>query len=195
MLQGRRNRKSLCLPRTFQSQMRFRRRQIEAAKKSDFNEQNSYQANAVAGQIATPDTTVLKADPAPSAPAFGNEAMERTRSAVSITAAARPHWRINGAWQPERSYGDGAWQAVLPHEQSKMRVVSVFGDEVWIGGDSSRLYHSADNGTTWNLVVLPDKNGRVHSIAHIHFQTAQSGTVVADDGTVWITSNGGNTWK
>jgi photosystem II stability/assembly factor-like uncharacterized protein len=95
----------------------------------------------------------------------------------------------------ERSFGDGAWQAVLPYEASRMRVVSVFNGEVWIGGENSRLYHSCDNGSTWKLVALPDKNGRAHSIAHVHFLTAQSGTVESEDGTVWTTSDGGATWR
>jgi hypothetical protein len=157
---------------------------IEAAKKSDFTQQNSYQTSLEAGEIRTPGAPVLKDAPATSVSAF-----------VNAAPAVRPHWRINSLGQPEHSFGDGAWQAVLPYEQSRMRVVSVFDSEVWIGGDSSRLYHSTDNGTTWNLVALPDKDGREHSIAHIHFQTVQSGTVESDDGTVWITSNGGSTWK
>ena len=168
---------------------------IESAKQSEVSRQSSYQAGAEVGEMATPATPVLKAAPAQSVPAFVNATTERERSAASITAAARPHWRINGMGQPERSYGDGVWQTVLSHEPSKMRVISVFDGEVWIGGDHSRLYHSIDNGMTWNLIALPDKNGRKHSIAHIHFQTSQSGTVESDDGAVWTTSDGGSTWQ
>ena len=169
--------------------------QIEAARNSDFNQQNSYKTSAEAGEIATPGATALKAAPARSVSAFSSAATARSLSNASIAPAARPHWRINGLGQPERSFGDGDWQAVLPHEPSRMRVVSVFDSEVWIGGDHSRLYHSSDNGSTWNPVALPDKDGREHSIAHIHFQTAQSCTVESDDGTVWTTSDGGSSWK
>ncbi len=168
---------------------------IEAEKKSDFSQQNFYQTSTEAGEVAAPSAPVLKAAPARSVSAFAGVAPARALSSAAIAPTARPHWRINSAGQPERSFGDGAWAAVLPHEPSRMRVVSVFDSEVWIGGDSSRLYHSTDNGATWNLVVLPDKNGREHSIAHIHFQTAQFGTVESDDGTVWTTSDGGSTWK
>jgi hypothetical protein len=168
---------------------------IDAAKRSDLNQQSSYQANAEAGEFATSGATALKAAPARSVSAFAGTEPVRGPSRVPIAPTARPHWRINGLGQPERSFGDGDWQAVLPHEQSRMRVVSVFGSEVWIGGDSSHLYHSADNGVTWNLIDLPRKDGREHSIAHIHFQTTQSGTVESDDGTVWTTSNGGSTWN
>lgn len=169
--------------------------QIESARMPDSSQLNSDQISAVAGEVAAPSATVLKAAPARSVSAFVNAAPAGALSKASIAPFARPHWRINSAGQPERSFGDGAWQEVLPHEQSKMRVVSVFDNEVWIGGDSSRLYHSTDNGATWSLIALPGKDGREHSIAHIHFQTAQSGTVESDDGTVWKTSDGGSSWK
>lgn len=168
---------------------------IEAAKRPDLNQQSSYQTNAEAREYATSGATAMKAAPAASVSAFAGAAPTGGLSRVPIAPIARPHWRINGLGRPERSFGDGDWQAVLPHEQSRMRVVSVFDNEVWIGGDSSRLYHSTDNGTTWNLIALPGKDGREHSIAHIHFQTTQSGTVESDDGTVWTTSNGGSTWN
>jgi hypothetical protein len=168
---------------------------IESAKNSEFSQQSPYQSSAEVGQLATPSAHALKAAQAPSVSAFANVTTERALSAASITASARPHWRINATGQPERSFGDGAWQAVLPQEQSKMRVVSVFDGEVWIGGENSRLYRSTDNGATWNLVALPDKDGRVHSIAHIHFLTAHSGTVESDDGAAWTTLDGGSTWK
>ncbi len=165
---------------------------IDAAKKSDFRQQDSYQTNAEVGGISTSRATVLKAAPSRSISAFVSVAPAGELSKASIV---RPHWRINGLGQPERSFGDGAWQVILPGEQSRMRVVSVFENEIWIGGDNSRLYHSVDNGTNWNPVILPDKDGRKHSIAHIHFQTAQSGTVESDDGAAWTTSNGGSNWR
>jgi hypothetical protein len=172
-----------------------RENQFESAKSSESSSGGLYQPSAVAGQIEPPAEPVLKAAPAPSAPAFVNTITARSLSSASITAAARSHWRIDSAGHPERSFGDGAWQAVLPHETVKMRVVSVLNSEVWIGGDRSRLYHSTDSGTTWNLIALPAIDGKEHSIAHIRFQTAQSGTVESDDGTVWTTNDGGKTWK
>ena len=169
--------------------------QSESSKESELSQLKPQQIGTEAVEVATASVAAKKAAPAPSAPAFMNTVTERALSAASVTSAARPHWRINSLGQAERSFGEGAWQAVLPREPSKMRVVSVFNGEVWIGGDNSRLYHSTDNGATWILVTLPDKDGREHSVAHIHFQNAQSGSVEAKDGTIWTTSNGGNTWK
>jgi hypothetical protein len=113
----------------------------------------------------------------------------------SSAAAARPHWRINDAAQPQRSFADGVWQAVLPDEKSKMHVISVFNSNVWIGGENTALYHSADNGVTWKQITLPQKNGREHAITHIRFQTAQSGKAEAADGTNWTTKDSGATWQ
>lgn len=168
---------------------------FESAKSTESSAGGHYAPSAVAGQLEKPGGPEMKAAPAPSAPAFVNTITERALSSASITAAARSHWRIDSAGHPERSFGDGAWQAVLHNEPTKMRVVSVFNSEVWIGGDRSRLYHSIDNGTTWNLIALPAVDGKEHSIAHIRFQTAQSGTVESDDGTAWTTNDGGRTWK
>lgn len=110
-------------------------------------------------------------------------------------AATRPHWRINSAGQPERSVSDGAWQAALPNEKSKMHVISVFDSDVWIGGENTTLYHSTDNGLIWKQVSLPAKNGSQHTLAQIHFQSAQSGKIESTDSTTWTTEDAGVTWQ
>jgi len=110
-------------------------------------------------------------------------------------AVARAHWRISDTGQAQRSLGNGAWQPVLPDEKSQMRVVSVFGSDVWIGGDNLHLYRSQDDGITWHLVQLPKKAAGARAVTHIHFQGEQAGTVEADNGTRWTTVDGGQTWK
>lgn len=151
-------------------------------------------ANAQLGQAAVHGPSAQNNALAYAPSALSSAAQERT-SPFASTSAQRPHWRINGIGQAERSIGDDAWQSVLPREQSKMRVVSVFGNDVWIGGENARLYHSTDNGATWKLAALPSKDGRTRAIAHIRFQSAQSGVVEAEDGILWTTSNGGVTWN
>ncbi len=76
-----------------------------------------------------------------------------------------------------------------------MRVISVFGSDAWLGGESPRLYHSKDDGNTWHLVELPHKGSGGHAVAHIRFQSELVGTVEAYDGTQWSTVDGGQTWK
>ena len=109
--------------------------------------------------------------------------------------ADRPHWRINDLGQLERSFGDGDWQPVPTRETSKLRVVSVSGSEVWVGGENLRLEHSSDNGNTWQSIKLPPKNGTSQAVTHIRFPTPQEGVIDSDDGTSWNTTDGGRTWK
>jgi hypothetical protein len=109
--------------------------------------------------------------------------------------AVRPNWRINNNGQVERSFGNGAWQVVLKSETSQLRVVVAIDSGVWVGGENLQLYHSIDNGTTWNAIKLPDKNGRLSAIVHIRFQTTQEGAVDSEDGTSWTTTDGGRTWQ
>jgi len=108
---------------------------------------------------------------------------------------AQSNWRINSQGQVEHALGDGTWQSVLTSEKSKMRVVSLIGQNLWVGGENSRLYHSTDNGTTWVAVMLPDKDGRWHVLTQISFQTQQAGKVIAEDGVFWTTEDSGRTWK
>jgi hypothetical protein len=128
--------------------------------------------------------------------AFANSVTARALSHASMAAVStRPHWRIDSAGQAVRSFGNGAWQPVLPNESAKMLVVSVFDLQVWVGGENSRLYRSEDNGNTWILAPLPMKNGLEHEIVHIRFQTQASGVVEASDGTSWTTTDGGVSWQ
>ncbi len=152
--------------------------------------------SALAAKVRTEGSVVQSPVPGQVSSAFANEATARALSNVSVAAvSARPHWRIDSMGQAERSFGAGAWQPVLPNESAKMLVVSVFDAQVWVGGENTRLYHSADNGSTWTLVTLPMKNGLEHGIVHIRFQTQASGVVEASDGTSWITADGGVSWQ
>jgi photosystem II stability/assembly factor-like uncharacterized protein len=113
--------------------------------------------------------------------------------------AARPQWRINEAGQVERSFsgggGNGDWQQVLDAGPAKLRVISVIGNAVWAGGDQLRLYRSLDNGATWNPIQLPPKNGAASAITHVRFQSPLDGKIEAADGSSWVTTDGGATWK
>lgn len=130
-----------------------------------------------------------------SASSFASVQSARPMAKVQAFSMMRPHWRINSIGQVERSVGTSEWQAALPNEKSKMHVVSVFMGSVWIGGENTRVYRSTDNGATWTAVSLPAKNGALHVIDHIRFETAQNGTIEAEDGTTWTTNDGGQNWN
>jgi hypothetical protein len=119
----------------------------------------------------------------------GNPA--RAFSAVSV----RPQWRINEAGQVERSLGNGVWEEVLDAGTSKLRVVSVLRGSVWAGGDKLHLYRSIDNGATWSAVQLPPKGDEANAITHVRFETPLNGQIDATDGSSWVTTDGGITWK
>ena len=144
---------------------------------------------------ATPPALVSPVASARSSPAFAAMSKASRLTEAQSLDSAHPHWRIKSSGQAERVIGDGAWQPVLTNEKSKMRAVAVFGNDVWIGGEDLRLYHSSDNGTTWSLVSLPGTTSGDHAITHIVFQTQQAGSVEADDGSSWTTADGGKTWK
>jgi hypothetical protein len=158
-------------------------------------------------QIATQDdqlhgTSSARAKPS-AAPAYSNAAQAPALAGVGAAGSlagfsgriARAHWRIDDAGRAERSLGNGAWRPVLSDESAKMRVVSVSGSSVWLGGENLRLYHSEDDGATWRLVPLPNKDTGAHAVTHIRFQGELAGTVDADDGTQWSTVDGGLIWK
>jgi hypothetical protein len=146
---------------------------------------------------ASPKTYSAHADQAANTPssAFANAVTTQALAKAAATPIARPHWRINRQGQPERSYGRGPWQAVLPTDAATMRVLATAVTDVWIGGENAQLYHSSDNGQTWSRIALPEKNGPVHSLAHIQIDSPADITIRASDATTWTTSNGGASWK
>ena len=164
------------------------------AMQPDLRQQNSRIESSSAGVVSRGGVLVRPSPPATASSAFAGAELGAMDKA-SVAAVARPHWRINSIGQPERSLGDEEWKVVLPDEKARMRVVSVFDGSVWIGGENTRLYRSPDNGFTWNQVALPQKKGSDHVIAHIRFQTSQTGTVEAADGVTWTTADGGTSWN
>jgi hypothetical protein len=126
--------------------------------------------------------------------AFSNKVTANALAAAPAAGLARPHWRINDQGQPERAFGEGSWQPVLPEEKSKMRVLSVASGEVWVGGENDRVYRSRDEGATWLPILLPAKSGSPHTIIHIRFEAKNTGTIEAADGTTWNSEDGGTTW-
>jgi hypothetical protein len=115
------------------------------------------------------------------------------KSAMKADASA--HWRIDVAGHLESSYGQGPWEPVAVASLTKVNVVAVIGGAVWVGGENDALYLSHDRGLTWQGVPLPEKDGRGHTLAHIRFENALSGTVEAADGTKWATADGGTSWR
>jgi len=76
------------------------------------------------------------------------------------------------------------------------RAVAAFGNEVWAGGSAAALYHSGDSGVHWARIV-PFARGVMLTgdISSINFSDPQNGTITTSTGEVWITADGGRTWR
>jgi photosystem II stability/assembly factor-like uncharacterized protein len=76
------------------------------------------------------------------------------------------------------------------------RAVAATGSDVWAGGSSGALYHSADGGNHWTQVV-PAAAGAVLTgdIISLEFADIQHGRASTSTSEVWITTDGGQTWQ
>lgn len=116
-------------------------------------------------------------------------------SAAPQHANARLYWRIDGNGHAQHS-PDGAhnWMDALPNERLRMRVIAVFGMEVWIGGTESHLWRSSNNGSEWSEVVLPAKSTTHPAILHIRSTTEGQYTIEAENGILWSSKDHGRSW-
>lgn len=164
------------------------------------NQASPSAVGGVVGGIVNTAPTARKAEQAygtRNAPSESNSYGDNQplRKMAASAAAIRPHWRIDEQGHLQRSFGTDNWQTVLVNESARIHVVSVVGTRVWVGGENLRLYVSDDNGSSWKVVALPEKNGIAQTITQIHFDTNQVGSIESDKGTVWTTSDGGIGWK
>ena len=106
-------------------------------------------------------------------------------------SAARGKWRISSDGHLERLIGPDYWSRVPVDKDTRFRVVSLVGGNIWAGGSGGALFHSRNGGLNWNRVVL---SGETATVVSIQFDDAQRGTVTTSGGTRWSTSDGGVTW-
>jgi len=76
------------------------------------------------------------------------------------------------------------------------RAVAANGSDVWAGGSSGALYHSADAGNTWTR-VFPSSSGATLTgdIISLEFSEPQHGKLSTSTSEVWSTSDGGQSWQ
>ncbi len=119
----------------------------------------------------------------------------KTQMGMLSVHAVRPQWRIGPQGHLERSITADQWTRVLNDRPVTFRAVAVMGNDVWAGGNGGALFHSPDRGEHWNKVSLAaNSNVETGAIVSIHFDDAQHGVITADDGTNWVTIDGGLTW-
>ncbi len=75
------------------------------------------------------------------------------------------------------------------------RAVAALGSEVWAGGSSAVLYHSADAGAHWTKVQPSQPDAILTGdVTSIQFSDASNGAVITSNAERWITNDAGETW-
>jgi hypothetical protein len=127
--------------------------------------------------------------------------------------ARQANLMINADGALQRSLDDGkTWQVAL-RADSKLLCYTTRGPDVWVGGQAGLLYHSADQGTTWER-VKPNFGGNALTTDVIHIglsrakaaNTASQGAMTVSNiasasiiistanNQVWTSADGGKTW-
>lgn len=116
---------------------------------------------------------------------------------------------INGEFELYTTTDGGTnWVAVpganIPNPNSGnefgyTRQIDISGNHVWFTTSTGRVYHSADQGLTWDVFNTPiaDFGGAVTtgSSANLSFADANNGLIIENNGDVFKTTNGGTTWN
>ena len=106
-------------------------------------------------------------------------------------------WTISADGQLQHSVDSGkTWQPVAVAENGTFRALSANGPDLWVGGASGLLYHSTDAGAHWMQVKPASADATLTAdIAAIEFINVREGKITTSTGEVWITADGGQTWR
>jgi len=128
-------------------------------------------------------------------PGSADQILLNPQTAARAPRATHPQWRITPDGHLEHLAASG-WTRLLANQTATFRVVSVVGDHVWVGGNGGALFHSRDDGQSWEEVALSGLNGRETSIiVAIQFDDPQHGTVTTENGARCTTTDGGTNWN
>lgn len=87
------------------------------------------------------------------------------------------------------------WKRELADQAIVFRVVAMFDNNVWAGGNDGALFHSSDGGENWSRIALgADGKAEGSAIVAILFDNPQQGSIKTEAGTRWDTADGGKTW-
>jgi photosystem II stability/assembly factor-like uncharacterized protein len=106
-------------------------------------------------------------------------------------------WTISSDGQLQHSVDSGkTWQPVVVAENATFRALSANGPDLWVGGASGLLYHSTDAGAHWTQIRPVTADATLTAdIAAIEFIDLRQGKITASTGEVWITTDGGQSWR
>jgi photosystem II stability/assembly factor-like uncharacterized protein len=142
------------------------------------------------------------------------DTVAKAKDPVPTEVSVSPRWAITAVGTLQRSFDDGkTWEDInpatayaavsstkkanaSPNSAPMFRAVAAAGLEVWAGASAGVLYHSVDGGSGWTL-VQPSSTGTILTgdITSIQFPDSQHGSVATSTSEVWITADGGQTWR
>jgi photosystem II stability/assembly factor-like uncharacterized protein len=123
--------------------------------------------------------------------------MAARRKLKSPAASLTPLWNVSPKGQVQRFDGaENAWKEVQVDDDVTFRAIAASDREVWAGGSSGALYHSADGGANWKRVGLTSgANTVTETIVAIQLLDPQHLTVSTASGQQWVTEDGGQHWQ
>lgn len=101
----------------------------------------------------------------------------------------------NGTIQKSND-GGKTWQNVRVDDRARLYALSADGANVWVGGANGALFHSADDGLHWSLVMADDGGIRLSgTITGIDLLGGDSIRLRVQSGGAWLTNDGGLHWR
>jgi hypothetical protein len=125
------------------------------------------------------------------------QALEGRYDAIVANGSAGLRWNVTPDGNVLRSIDAGKnWKAMTIDAKAEFVSVAATGPSIWAGGKHGVLYHSMDVGEHWTRVTPTDRGVILTSdITSIQFDNADQGSVRAGQGEIWLTADGGKSWK
>ena len=133
--------------------------------------------------------------------AFASERLASTAASTNAPGLLRDlkstRWSLSDDGLPQRSFNGGnTWEKVQVDHTTGFRALSAQGFDVWVGGRSGLLYHSADLGLHWTRVTpMVEGAALTADILRIEFSDSLHGKLTITETPTLVTSDGGKSWQ
>lgn len=120
--------------------------------------------------------------------------MAKTAGIQMAQVPIAPRWSLS-AGILRRSLGSGTtWQAASP--DAHLLSYAVHESDVWAGGKSGLLFHSADGGTTWTQIhpAVGDRS-LSNDVTSMQMNAASEVVLSTSNGEIWTSLDNGKTWS
>lgn len=106
-------------------------------------------------------------------------------------------WTITAGVLQQSLDGGQTWREVIHTDHTLLCYASSENEQdVWTGGQAGTLFHSTDSGLTW-VQVQPFTHAQqpLSDITHIELRSPLEIVVSTENKDMWISADGGRTWK